>query len=340
VRFRGSRILTRIVFLCLHIAGFVWHSVFNDDAPVIDSTEIAALRADPQCRANMLRSFARMLSFYGFEQIEEAEEEQVAADGIVDDGDANSVARAQQHQQPAADAAVSSAADGNVAETGSQSDLASARMDSGDGHVQGIGGGSDTSESPDSIAAAAGKDAAPLFAASSSSPQKQHPKRHRQNTSTLPVSSTSSALTSSSPPPPSPASASQSPQPPSESQQAQPLPRPIVAVRPSAHFKRRARASWAASFDHNHLRITRILKSLRIFGLHAHAQAFFDALVCEMEMSFCSRFVASCRHYSLVLTRTYVPLLLPIARADECRPHVSDSRQCAQSPILGSGQRI
>jgi hypothetical protein len=260
----------------------MWHSVFNDNAPVIGSTEIAALRADPQCRANMLRSFARMLSFYGFEQIEDSEEEQVAADGFVEDGDANPVAAAQQHEQTAVDSAVSSAADGNVTETGSQNDLASARMDSGDGHLQGIGGGSAVSESPDGEAAVpivAGKVAAPLFDASSSSPQKQHPKRHRQNTST--PSSTSSALTSSSPPPPSPAPL---PQPPSESQQAQAQPRPVFVVRPSAHFKRRARASWAASFDHNHLRITRILKSLRIFGLHAHAQAFFDALVCKMDL--------------------------------------------------------
>jgi hypothetical protein len=256
------------------------YSVFNDDAPVIDSTEIAALRADPQCRANMLRSFARMLSFYGFEQIEEAEEEQVAADGIVEDGDANPVAAAQQHQQTAADAAVSSAADGNVAETGSQSDLASACMDSGDGHLQGIGGGSAVSESPDgeaTVPTVAGKDVAPLFDASSSSPQKQHPKRHRQNASTQSSTSSTSALSSS--PPPAPAPLAQPPQ------QAQALPRPIVVVRPSAYFKRRARASWAASFDHNHLRITRILKSLRIFGLHAHAQAFFDALVCEMDLS-------------------------------------------------------
>jgi hypothetical protein len=263
----------------------MWHSVFNDDAPVIDSTEIAALRADPQCRANMLHSFARMLSFYGFEQIEEAEEEQVAADGIVEDGDAHSVAGALLHEQTAADAAVSTAADGNVAETGRQSDLLSARVDSGDGHAQSIGGGSAVSESPNgetTVPTVAGKDAVPLFDASSSSPQKQHTKRHRQNTSTL--SSSSSALTSSSsPPPPSPVPL---PHPPSESQQAQvqAQPRPIVVVRPSAYFKRRARASWAASFDHNHLRITRILKSLRIFGLHAHAQAFFDALVCEMDL--------------------------------------------------------
>jgi hypothetical protein len=144
----------------------------------------------------------------------------------------------------------------------------------------GIGGGSAVSESPDgeaTVPTVAGKVAAPLFDATSSSPQKQHPKRHRQNASTQ--SSSSSALTSSSTPPPSPAPL---PHPPSESQQAQALPRPIVVVRPSAYFKRRARASWAASFDHNHLRITRILKSMRIFGLHTHAQAFFDALVCKM----------------------------------------------------------
>lgn len=255
---------------------------------MIDSTEIAELRADPQCRANMLRSFARMLSFYGFEQIEEAEEEQIAADVLVEDGNANFVERAQQPEHTVVEVPMSAAADGSVAETGSLSDFALVHVGSGDGHLQGIDGVSAISDSPDgeaNVPTVAGKDAAPPFDASSSSPQKQHPKRHRQNTSTL--SSTSSASASSSPPPAvSPAAASPSPQPPSESQQvpAQALPRPACAVRPSAHFKRRARASWAASFDHNHLRITRILKSLRIFGLRAHAQAFFDALVCEMDL--------------------------------------------------------
>jgi hypothetical protein len=41
--------------------------------------------------------------------------------------------------------------------------------------------------------------------------------------------------------------------------------------------------SWAVRFDHNHLRITRILRCLRILGLQTECDAFFEALkrVCE-----------------------------------------------------------
>jgi hypothetical protein len=41
--------------------------------------------------------------------------------------------------------------------------------------------------------------------------------------------------------------------------------------------------SWAVRFDHNHLRITRILRCLRILGLQTECDAFFVALkrVCE-----------------------------------------------------------
>ncbi|CAE7030303.1 hypothetical protein CFE70_004113 [Pyrenophora teres f. teres 0-1] len=41
----------------------------------------------------------------------------------------------------------------------------------------------------------------------------------------------------------------------------------------SKHFK-----NWAVSFDHNHLRITRILRSLRVLGLQTEYNAFFAAL--------------------------------------------------------------
>lgn len=36
--------------------------------------------------------------------------------------------------------------------------------------------------------------------------------------------------------------------------------------------------NWATMFNHNHLRITRILRSLRVLGLEAEAEAFFAAL--------------------------------------------------------------
>jgi hypothetical protein len=37
-------------------------------------------------------------------------------------------------------------------------------------------------------------------------------------------------------------------------------------------------ANWAVQFDHNHLRITRILRSLRVLGLQKEYKAFFAAL--------------------------------------------------------------
>ena len=37
-------------------------------------------------------------------------------------------------------------------------------------------------------------------------------------------------------------------------------------------------ANWLSPNNHNHLRITRILRALRLLGLEAHAQAFFAAL--------------------------------------------------------------
>jgi Opioid growth factor receptor (OGFr) conserved region len=48
-------------------------------------------------------------------------------------------------------------------------------------------------------------------------------------------------------------------------------------VRRAANFSERARV-WLAPMNHNHRRITRIIKCLRLVGLDDHAQAFFDAL--------------------------------------------------------------
>lgn len=36
--------------------------------------------------------------------------------------------------------------------------------------------------------------------------------------------------------------------------------------------------NWVSSFTHNHLRITRIIRSLRVLGLEAEATAFFEAV--------------------------------------------------------------
>ncbi len=48
-------------------------------------------------------------------------------------------------------------------------------------------------------------------------------------------------------------------------------------IRRSANFAARS-ANWLSPNNHNHLRITRILRALRLLGLEAHSQAFFGAL--------------------------------------------------------------
>lgn len=42
-------------------------------------------------------------------------------------------------------------------------------------------------------------------------------------------------------------------------------------------FERRAR-NWVMRFNHNHLRITRIIRSLRVLGLEEEAKVFFEAV--------------------------------------------------------------
>src|SRR5438128_7445456 len=48
-------------------------------------------------------------------------------------------------------------------------------------------------------------------------------------------------------------------------------------VRRGANFEERA-GNWLSPWNHNHLRITRILKSLRILGLEKEASLFFNCL--------------------------------------------------------------
>jgi Opioid growth factor receptor (OGFr) conserved region len=48
-------------------------------------------------------------------------------------------------------------------------------------------------------------------------------------------------------------------------------------VKPAANFAERAE-NWLSPYNHNHLRITRIIKCLGTLGLNAEARAFFDAL--------------------------------------------------------------
>lgn len=46
-----------------------------------------------------------------------------------------------------------------------------------------------------------------------------------------------------------------------------------------------ASQNWVCRFDHNHLRITRIIRSLRVLGLEDEALAFFMALKLVQETS-------------------------------------------------------
>lgn len=57
------------------------------------------------------------------------------------------------------------------------------------------------------------------------------------------------------------------------------------SVRRTANFNSRAR-NWIHLNNHNHLRITRILRSLRLLGLEAEAKAFYSCLrdIYEEEM--------------------------------------------------------
>lgn len=55
------------------------------------------------------------------------------------------------------------------------------------------------------------------------------------------------------------------------------LPGPPVALERAATFAGQA-ANWLHPYNHNHLRITRILKCLSLLGLGAEARAFFDCL--------------------------------------------------------------
>jgi hypothetical protein len=47
----------------------------------------------------------------------------------------------------------------------------------------------------------------------------------------------------------------------------------------------KASQNWVCRFDHNHLRITRIIRSLRVLGLEEEALAFFKALKSVQEAS-------------------------------------------------------
>ncbi|KAI9696052.1 MAG: hypothetical protein M1836_005883 [Candelina mexicana] len=57
-----------------------------------------------------------------------------------------------------------------------------------------------------------------------------------------------------------------------------------VVVEPGANFSKKAK-NWVMRFNHNHLRITRIIRSLRVLGLEEEAAAFYFTLekLCEAD---------------------------------------------------------
>jgi hypothetical protein len=56
-----------------------------------------------------------------------------------------------------------------------------------------------------------------------------------------------------------------------------PGPGPNWTVSPAPFFGERSK-NWLNPYNHNHLRITRIIKCLRALGLETEARSFFDAL--------------------------------------------------------------
>ena len=49
-------------------------------------------------------------------------------------------------------------------------------------------------------------------------------------------------------------------------------------LQPKADFKKLAQNTWLTRVDHNHLRISRIIRCLRVLGLEEAAQAFHQVL--------------------------------------------------------------
>ena len=52
---------------------------------------------------------------------------------------------------------------------------------------------------------------------------------------------------------------------------------PQRTIEPASNFRERSNV-WLHPHNHNHLRMTRIIKSLRLLGLEMEARAFFDCL--------------------------------------------------------------
>ncbi|SMY22272.1 unnamed protein product [Zymoseptoria tritici ST99CH_1A5] len=83
------------------------------------------------------------------------------------------------------------------------------------------------------------------------------------------------------------------------------------AITPSLNFFANARQTWLTRGDHNHLRITRIIRCLRILGLEPVALAFYQALIDN------SGDVVSARSKMYWQRAAERPLHLPPAESDE-----------------------
>ncbi len=84
---------------------------------------------------------------------------------------------------------------------------------------------------------------------------------------------------------------------------------------------RQAFSNWVMSFNHNHLRITRIIRSLRVLGLDTEAKAFHEALVRTASRT--QRISAK----SLMFWRRAAERPLWIAPEDEDDAHEDDALQ-------------
>jgi hypothetical protein len=61
-------------------------------------------------------------------------------------------------------------------------------------------------------------------------------------------------------------------------QATDPITRKPIKLVPASNYQKMFR-NWVLRFDHNHLRITRVLRSLRVLGLQEECDAFFSMLV-------------------------------------------------------------
>lgn len=64
----------------------------------------------------------------------------------------------------------------------------------------------------------------------------------------------------------------------STSASASPSKNSRISITPGPAYPTHSR-NWNTTFDHNHLRITRIIRCLRVLGLEEEARAFYDAVV-------------------------------------------------------------